>query len=444
MKNRIAFCMAVFASITLFGQNKQEVTFNKPYQNIALDKSNEVKFILKLEKGGIYQFSILQQGIAVHYDLMDNLKKQVFECNIPEDIDGYEKFDYNPLQSGVFTLTVKRFDNPENTDLGKFTLLVTSLSKTEIAVREKNKADLVIENKKNVQTIDIDHFWEAYDQLKNCKTFADSTNSFQKRYLDRATDGLLDFIQVRDFTAEKFVVLVAKYPKFYGSIRKNTYQTKKAEVVIDSVFLEFKKLYPNFKPFKVCFAMGILNTGGTVSNNFVLIGAEVTTSTDDVDLSEFGGNEYSKNLSGKGDIVQKIKGMISHECVHTQQKRPTNADIKCELLYRVMREGFCDFIGTLVTGNKLGGNHEYGDKNEKQLWTTLKNELCNENTGNWLYNYSTVKDKPADLGYYIGYKIAEEYYKNAVDKKQAVVDIIEMTDPIKFLALSNYDQKATR
>ena len=58
-----------------------------------------------------------------------------------------------------------------------------------------------------------------------------------------------------------------------------------------------------------------------------------------------------------------------------------------------------------------------------------------------MYNYSTVKDKPADLGYYIGYKIAEEYYKNAADKKQAVTDIIEMNDPITFLQKSKYDQK---
>ena len=442
MKKQITFCLALFAATTLFGQSQQEISFDKTYQNIALDKSNVVKFTLKLDKSGIYQFSLLQQGIALYYNLTDEANKQVFECNMPEDIEGYEKFEYQPTKSGRFTLTVKRFDNPENTDAGKFTIVVTSLNKTEVAIREKIKIDLVAENKKNVQTVDIDHFWEAYDNLKNCKNFTDSTDSFQKLYLDKATDGLLDFIQVRDFKAEKYVELVAKYPKFYGSIRKNTYQTKKAEAVIDSVFTKFKQLYPNFKPFKVCFAMGILNTGGTISNNFVLIGAEITTSTNEVDLSEFGGSEFSKNLSGKGDIIQKIKGMVAHECVHTQQKRPVETDFKCELLYRVMREGSCDFIGSLVSGNKLGGSHGYGDKNEKQIWADLKNELCNANIGGWLYNSSSVKGKPADLGYYVGYKIAEEYYKNTLDKKQAITDIIEMTDSIKFLVLSKYDQKA--
>jgi uncharacterized protein YjaZ len=75
------------------------------------------------------------------------------------------------------------------------------------------------------------------------------------------------------------------------------------------------------------------------------------------------------------------------------------------------------------------------------LWTEFKNELCNQNIGNWLYNGSAVKGKPADLGYFIGYEIAKEYYKNAKDKKQAIVDIIGMSDPIDFLQKSRYDQK---
>jgi hypothetical protein len=108
-------------------------------------------------------------------------------------------------------------------------------------------------------------------------------------------------------------------------------------------------------------------------------------------------------------------------------------------LYQSLREGACDFIGELVSRNKK--KNEYGDQHEAKLWTEFKNELCNENIGNWLYNGYAVKDKPADLGYYIGYKIAESYYNNHTDKKKAIVDIIEMDNPIQFLENSKYDQK---
>jgi hypothetical protein len=252
--------------------------------------------------------------------------------------------------------------------------------------------------------------------------------SFQTLYLDRATNGLLDFIQVREFTAEGFVEAVSKHSQFYQSIRPNTYLAKKAEPVIEEIFTRFKEIYPNFRPFKVCFAIGIKNTGGTISNDFVLIGTEMATSTEGIKASS--GN----------DIVQKIKHFVAHECVHTQQKQSLDsAAIRCELLYKALQEGSCDFIAELIIGTPR--NNEYGDKNENRLWIEFKNELCNQNISNWLYKGSSAKDRPPDLGYYIGYKIAQEYYKNATDKKQAIIDIIEMTNPIRFLELSKYDQK---
>jgi uncharacterized protein YjaZ len=60
---------------------------------------------------------------------------------------------------------------------------------------------------------------------------------------------------------------------------------------------------------------------------------------------------------------------------------------------------------------------------------------------NWLYQGADVKDKPADLGYYMGYKIIESYYKNASDKKQAVRDILEIKDFNAFLKASRYEEK---
>ena len=439
MTKSMILCLTISVSLSVFGQSSKTLELNKEYKEIPLSKTERHIYALTLIKSGVYQLTILQQGIAAHILITDSDKKKVFESDIPDDIDGYEKFEFNPKTTGTFYLTLERFDDVQNTESGKVTIFIKSLTKSEILLRQKIKKELESENKKNVLTIDIDHFWEAFDNLKNCKTFADSVNSFQQLYLDRATDGLIDFIRVREFQAEKFVKLVAKYPKFYKSLRKNTFEVKKSEQTIEAVFSKFKEIYPNFKPFKVCFAIGIMNTGGTISNNFVLIGTEITTSTKQMDLSEFENNEYRKTFEGSEDLQTKIKSLVAHECVHTQQAKTIDPNaIKCELLYRVLREGSADFIAELVSGNLK--SNEYGDKNEKQIWTDFKNELCNENSNNWLYNSSTVKNKPADLGYFVGYKIAKEYYRNASEKKQAVNGIIDMTNSLKFLELSKYEQ----
>jgi flavodoxin len=427
MKQPAILILLIFSILKVAGQTQQRLELNKEYKNVVVTKSASLVFTLQLSKNSIYQFSILQQGIAVYYALIGADDTKLYECNYPHDFVGYEKFEYSPSITGNAKLVVKRFEDQENPDSGQITIYVKSLNAKEIATRKQIKKELEPENNKNVQTIDIDHFWQAFDNLKNCKNFSDSAASFQRLYLDRATNGLLDFIQARELTAEKFVDAVSRNYKFYQSVRTNTYEAKQTEPVIEEVFERFKEIYPNFKPFKVCFAIGIKNTGGTVSNEYVLIGTEVTTATNE------------KSIDSKG-IIQKIKSIVAHECVHTQQKlHPDSAAIKCELLYKALKEGACDFIGELVTGNPK--NNVYGDKNERRLWDEFKNELCNQNIGNWLYNGSSVKGKPADLGYYVGYKIVEAYYKNAIDKKQAIVDIIEMVNPIQFLEQSKYDQK---
>ena len=50
-------------------------------------------------------------------------------------------------------------------------------------------------------------------------------------------------------------------------------------------------------------------------------------------------------------------------------------------------------------------------------------------------------NRPADLGYYSGFKIAESYYDNLYDKLHATKEIMEMSDSMEFLELSGYDAK---
>jgi hypothetical protein len=442
MKIFLTLLIINFSGVAL-AQSLERLEFNKDYANIKIDLQNPLSYKLNLEKGRVYEFSVQQQGVDVVVSLTDNLNKKVLEQDTPNGQNGLETFEYISLSKSIFTLTIKRLEEVGNPESGKVSIHIRQFSKQELQLRESIKAELAPENRKNVQTVDIDHFWEAFDKLKKCKTHSDSVITFQTIYLDRATNGLIDFIQAREFTAEKFVQQVARYPKFYASVRENTLKAKKAEPVIEEIFTKFKELYPNFKPFKVCFAIGLINTGGTTSNQFVLIGTEISASTKGVDVSEFDNDAFSKILQSEDDVVQKLKNIVAHECVHTQQITPyANNAVFCGLLYKVMIEGFSDFIGELIAGGQINKvAMEYGDKNEKTLWREFKNELCNESQRNWLYNYFTIKERPADLGYYIGYQIAKEYYRNATDKKQAISDIIQMNNPLKFLDLSRYDQK---
>jgi hypothetical protein len=426
-----------------FGQTPVKLQFNQAYEQLKIDKNVPYVATFSLQKDSLYQFLVLQQGIDVMLTLLDKTGKQILEKDSPNGRFGFEIFEFSPSKTETHTLRIQKFEEETNADQGVVSLYVKKFSKTELQMRKKTSEALAVENNKTVLTLDIEHFWEAFDHLQSCRTTWDSIMTIQNWYLDRATNGLLDFIAARNFSADAFVAALRKYPKYYRSIRPYTYETKKAEPIIQEVFQEFKGIYSNFKPFQVCFAIGVHRTGGTVSNRFVLLGTEMITTGRKVDYSELGEGWAPSDTTKEPDLAQGIKGIVTHECVHTQQPAQLDSNaIVCNQLYSSLREGAANFIGEFLSGTtNYSSTNEYGDKHERELWNEFKSTLCWPNGSKWLYNGDTVKDHPADLGYYIGYKICQAYYQRASNKRQAIVDIIEIRDPLVFLQQSRYDQK---
>lgn len=285
-----------------------------------------------------------------------------------------------------------------------------------------------------ISTLDIDQFWEAYDSLA---TSTDSVATIQRLYLDRRTDGLDQFLKARDFTAPEYVKLIRLFPKFWTSIRSSTLAVKDQIPQIEAVFEEYKRIYPKFKAPKVCFAIGCLRTGGTVRGGYLLIGTEISAADRDTDKSEL--NNWLKSvLPNDGDVTK----MVAHETVHFLQKKSfsqLNGYLGHRLLMASLIEGAADFIAERAIGQHINKPiHEYGETHEAELWKEFEGIMLENDISNWLYNGTNAKDRPADLGYYMGYKICESYYAQAEDKSKALIDIIEMKRYKKFLKKSGY------
>jgi hypothetical protein len=286
----------------------------------------------------------------------------------------------------------------------------------------------------SISTQDITHFWEAYDGLATSK---DSVGTFQRLYINRATDGFKEFIKARDFTALEYVQLIKRFPKFWISIRKNTERIASRKDEIEKVFQEFKVLYPKFKDTNVCFAIGGLRTGGTTKKDLILIGSEIASADSTTNTTEFKG-WLRYVLGNTGDIVS----MVAHEAAHTQQLSNL-AYIKGYMNHRVLsqslREGSAEFIAVLIIGSPINKTqYEYGIEHELELWKEFQSQMNSNDLTNWLYNGSISKDRPADLGYFMGMRICESYYNRSSDKAKAIREIIEMKNHKKFLKRSGY------
>ena len=77
-----------------------------------------------------------------------------------------------------------------------------------------------------VFTSDIDNFWIAYDSIQTTKDSLKQIDFIQKLYVDKGTKGLKAFMAVRNYTATLWVQLIRSYPKFWKSIRPNTFTAK--------------------------------------------------------------------------------------------------------------------------------------------------------------------------------------------------------------------------
>src|SRR5215203_65561 len=271
----------------------------------------------------------------------------------------------------------------------------------------------------NVFTSDIYNFWTAYDSTQTTKDSLKQIDFIQKLYVDKGTKGLKAFMAVRNYTPALWVQLIRLYPKFWISIRPNTFTAKSYASQIEKSINKFKELYPGLKEAKMYFTIGGLRSGGTTMNDMVLIGSEIATGNASTDVSEFP-NKWLESVF-KNQQPDNIVPLNIHEYVHTQQKGdPRN------LLGQAIKEGACDLITELVTGRLLQNNYiVYGRAHETELKEQFKKEMFTSYSSNWLYNGSTATTV-ADLGYFMGYTICKSYYNNSGDKKKAIKEIIEL------------------
>lgn len=282
-------------------------------------------------------------------------------------------------------------------------------------------------------TSDIDNFWRAYDLAAKESDRMRKIAIFKTEYLDKGSDGLRSFDKLRIQGAENLVRRIESMPKYYASIRESTLRivTMKAQML--SSFKRLKRLYPDAVFPDVYFLIGRASSGGTTGSPGLLIGAEMYGLTEASPRQELG-----KWHLAVLKPVEDIPGIVAHELIHYEQD---DGEART-LLERCLREGGADFVGQMISTKNINTRaYEYGNSNEKSLWEEFLPEMNTDNTAKWLYNGGNVTDRPADLGYYMGYKICESYYRNSRNKKKTISDILTIKNAVEFLRLSHYQDR---
>lgn len=269
-------------------------------------------------------------------------------------------------------------------------------------------------------TTDIDHFWEAYDLAQ--KDTANRLKIYRQYYIDKGTPGMLDYFVSKVYNMQSFLNGHNRRAKFYEAIRKNTLSIEKQKPGMIDGFVKFKTLYPEARFPNIYFVIGNFTSGGTSSDNGLLLGADQLVKTADIPTDEL--NLWEKNVFAP---LENIPHIVAHELIHFNQD---NLAQDTSLLSASLREGMADFLGELMTGKTSNERlHVWAKGREKMIWEDFKKEMWLNRAGNWIANArQETPDHPADLGYWVGYMICKAYYNGAADKKQAVYDILHIRD----------------
>jgi hypothetical protein len=277
-----------------------------------------------------------------------------------------------------------------------------------------------------IVTEDIDRFWRAWDAATP-ETLADV---LQREYVDRATPGLEDFIFRRVHGADELAETVQRFPLFYAHARKSMHRVHDFEPEIRRAFVRMKELYPDAVFPDVYFTVGRLTSGGTVSPRGLLIGTELYTRTSEMPESEF--EEWMLELFSP---IETIPALVAHELIHYQQQVGGPGT----LLKQALVEGVADYLGALISGGHINERrHGYGDANEARLWCEFQEQMHGDDLSAWFYNMATARDRPSDLGYWMGYKIADAWAARVSDEQERVQGLLHIPDPQTFLAESGY------
>ena len=276
-----------------------------------------------------------------------------------------------------------------------------------------------------IDTRSLDHFWPYFNQALRDTTHA---KKLLKEYVLSGSPAIRDYYTIRYINVDNmYQTMIRDIPNHYHLTREvfaaSNLDAVKQEVT--TMMRTFSDLYePAVFP-KVYIVPGINNSGGTASNLGLFVGAEKFVRPLDKPWSALSQLHRDSLTSMEG-----MQGLIMHELMHFQQNYHDQENGN-KVMGGIIMEGVCDFMVELCSGEvRKEDKLDYLDQPEnlKFIMDALKKDLYTDNFSNWLYNGNTIKDRPGDIGYTVGYKICKSYYEQSADKKKAIFTLLNTDD----------------
>jgi hypothetical protein len=265
---------------------------------------------------------------------------------------------------------------------------------------------------------DVERFYRIYDAANGRPT----AEQLQRDYIDRGSEGLHTLAKLRNVTGARIAETLAKNPRIYSDARRCTTILPAVKERVQTALGELGRLNPHaqFPSVTVVVSRG-KPAGIGYPDSGIQIGLEAVCAADFLNPN----------------LEDRFVHLITHEYVHVQQAPALAGREDLTVLERALVEGVAELVSELTSG--LSGQSHFPaltKGREKDIETGFLSDRNKTELSAWFDN-STL-EKPGDLGYWVGHRIAKSYYQRAPDKDQAVRELLQMTAADVFLAKSGW------
>ncbi|HEY1710533.1 MAG TPA: DUF2268 domain-containing putative Zn-dependent protease [Rhizomicrobium sp.] len=265
---------------------------------------------------------------------------------------------------------------------------------------------------------DVASFYRLYDATGGHPT----ADQLQHDYLDPGSNGLHDFAKIRHITGAAIAKNLEAHPEVYADAKRCMAVLPRVRERLKLALGKLRALYPQAISPPVTIAVGRGKPVGVGSPaTGVQIGLEALCET----------NWLNPN------VEDRFVHIIAHEYAHVQQVHALVDNDNPTVLEGSLIEGIAEFVGEMISGDIAYSQFRTSPPgNAKAIETAFVADEDKTDLSKWLYNGTA--EKPGDLGYWVGYRIAKAYYQHATDKRRAFREILQMKDPKAFLAKSGW------
>ena len=266
-------------------------------------------------------------------------------------------------------------------------------------------------------------------------------------YLDGASDGLKTWLTIYPATADELASELGLDPAYHASLASSPRRIAALEPEISRAYARLEAIVPGADLGDVYFLVGKGSAGGTARPQGTFVAVEMFGRTDQTLSPETGTRPASYGLN---ELVQ----VVVHEGVHNLQRHvqgePNFISIyvnpeRMTLLNFAVREGVADYVTHHLTGRWFEPRHAFAEPREAEIWAEFRpimTETIMARPGWFTGRFADGRGWPIQVGYFVGFKMAEHIHRNAADGSAALFELMSPHTDAQFRAVADrYAQK---